>query len=174
MSDNEYWPGRVFYKGRDLEEWRRENMMLPIMEEVCRDCGEELTRESRVDVKEYECICYVCYKQKQKTVCVDFDGVLAEYKGWMGAEKLGEARAGVEYFLKSLNEMGFRVVVLSTREPGRIHKWLLDNGFHDLVYRVTREKVPAMVYIDDRALCFRGDFTETLVALRAFKPFWRL
>lgn len=39
--------------------------------------------------------------------------------------------------------------------------------------KVTNIKEPAMVYIDDRALCFRGEFKETLDALLAFKPFWK-
>jgi hypothetical protein len=142
-------------------------------EGVCRGCGEELTARNRVDVKEYEGLCYPCYKQQQKTVCVDFDGVLAEYQGWMGPEILGAPRAGAMFFLKSLCEMGFRVVVLTTRDPEKVGEWLERYGYQHFVDRVTREKPPALAYIDDRALCFRGDFTETLVALRAFKPFWR-
>jgi hypothetical protein len=66
---------------------------------ICANCGKEIPPEHRVDVKEFENLCYPCYKLKPKHVCVDFDGVLAEYTGWKGPDHLGAPRAGAKHFL---------------------------------------------------------------------------
>ena len=38
--------------------------------------------------------------------------------------------------------------------------------------KVTDKKPPAFAYIDDRAICFQGDFAKTLDQLEAFKAHW--
>ena len=42
----------------------------------------------------------------------------------------------------------------------------------EYVSMVTDKKPPAFVYIDDRAICFQGDFARTLDQLEAFKAHW--
>ena len=37
---------------------------------------------------------------------------------------------------------------------------------------VTDKKPPAFAYIDDRAICFQGDYGKTLDQLEAFKAHW--
>ena len=37
---------------------------------------------------------------------------------------------------------------------------------------VTDKKPPAFAYIDDRAICFEGDFLRTLDKLGEFKAHW--
>ena len=39
------------------------------------------------------------------------------------------------------------------------------------VLGITKRKLPAMVYIDDRALCFRGDWSETISDISNFKTY---
>jgi len=60
----------------------------------CAGCGNEITPETRVDVEEFKNLCYPCYKLKPKHVCVDFDGVLAQYAGRTGPDNLGDPRSG--------------------------------------------------------------------------------
>jgi len=140
---------------------------------ICADCGHEIPPEKRVDVKEFEGLCHDCYKLKPKHVCVDFDGVLAEYTGWKGPDHLGEPRAGVKHFLQSVNDIGMQVIILSTRDPLKIDRWLEIHGLLRLVNRVTQVKPPAFVYLDDRAVCFQGNFSEVLIAIQRFKPYWK-
>lgn len=140
----------------------------------CRECGAELTPSSTVDIKEFKDLCYDCYKKKPKHICVDFDGVLAIYDGWKGPEHLGEMREGADDFIKMLNyNLGYTVVIHTTRDPDAVWRWLVKNCLAHLVYGVTKEKVPALAYVDDRAICFRGNFDETLHVIRSFTPYWK-
>ena len=140
---------------------------------ICREGGKPILAECRVDVKEFEHICYGCYKLKPKHVCVDFDGVLAQYAGWKGPNHLGDPRPGAKEFLEEIRDLGMKPIILTTREPENVYLWLSKWGLKGLVARVTQEKPPALVYIDDRALRFRGNFQETLGELQRFVPFWR-
>ncbi|MDD3655016.1 MAG: HAD family hydrolase, partial [Desulfotomaculaceae bacterium] len=117
-------------------------------------------------------MCYDCYKQQAPTVCVDFDGVLAQYDGWRGPDHLGKPMPKVGDFLADLNSLGYRVVVLTTRQPFAVTNWLIRHKMAGFVDTITNTKPPAKAYIDDRGICFRGDFSEVVAKLRGFKPWW--
>lgn len=105
------------------------------------------------------------------TICVDFDGVLNVYTGdWRGA--LAPIRLGVDQFLRELKRRGYSVVILTARSPKQVADWLHTWGIESLVDEVTNIKVPAVAYIDDRALIFRGDFSTVLDDLATFRPYW--
>lgn len=140
---------------------------------VCQECGNEITPEIRVDIEEFKHLCHVCYKKKPKHVCVDFDGVLAEYDGWKGPEILGNPKVGAKEFLEEINSLGMVVIVLTTREVNMVRSWLLENNLIHLVTRITNQKPPALAYIDDRAICFNGDFGRVLWQLVRFMPYWK-
>jgi len=126
-----------------------------------------------VDIKEFEGLCYTCYSKKPKHIYVDFDGVLAEYDGWKGPEYLGPPRAGARGFLAALKSIGYKVIIFTTRRPGAIQVWLRTHELWHLVNGVTNEKGPALAYIDDRNICFQGDFETCLDEVKAFLPYWR-
>lgn len=105
-------------------------------------------------------------------VCVDLNGVLDSYTGWKHAEHWDPPRAGAAEFLRGLTDRGFDVVVFTTRHPGQVRRWLREHGLAEYVSAVTRRKPPAHVFVDDRAVCFRGDFDDTLRRIVAFKAHW--
>ncbi len=105
-------------------------------------------------------------------VCVDLDGVLNEFDGWRGAEMFHDPRPGAREFLSALNEQGYSVVVFTCRWAPHVRDWLARHGLSEYVADVTDVKPPAHVYVDDRAVCFRGDFSQTLSQIAAFKPHW--
>ena len=107
------------------------------------------------------------------TVCVDLDGVLNTFDVWRGPEYFHSPRAGAHDFLRSLQAAGYRVVVFTVRWHAWAAEWLDANGLRQFVDEVTDKKPPAHVYVDDRAVCFRGDFDETLAAVNCFRPFWK-
>jgi len=93
-----------------------------------------------------------------KTIAFDFDGVLHSYvSGWTGPVPTDPPVPGaVEAIHKYLDE-GYSVVILTTRaetDEGLegTKNWLRENGFPPLT--VTFHKVPAIAYIDDRAVHF--------------------
>ncbi len=105
-------------------------------------------------------------------VCVDLDGVLNTFDQWQGSEYFHPARPGAAEFLGRLNDAGFRVVIFTVRYHAWVEKWLQENGLAQLVSSVTDRKPPAHAYVDDRAICFRGDFEETFQEIVSFRPFW--
>jgi hypothetical protein len=109
----------------------------------------------------------------RRTVCLDFDGVLHSYRsGWCGATVIPDPPIhGTREAVARLRER-YCVVVHSTRchtEEGRkaVANWLLK---HDIVVDdVCAHKPPALVYVDDRAIRFRGDWDDVLTEIHDFR-----
>jgi len=106
------------------------------------------------------------------TVCVDLDGVLNLFDGWKGADFFHPPRPGAEEFLRALAAQNYRVIVFTVRWAEHVEQWLDANGLRDLVAGVTDKKPAAHVYLDDRAICFQGDFTQALRQIQDFKAHW--
>lgn len=108
---------------------------------------------------------------KGQTICVDFDGVLNNYKGYDG-DNLGTPREGAKEFLEQLSKE-YDVVIFSVRRYSKIIKWLTDYDLLKYVVNVTSYKPLAVAYIDDRAIRFNGNYEKTLNELKGFKPYWK-
>jgi len=104
-------------------------------------------------------------------ICVDFDGVLNNYKGYKGADELYEPRIGAREFLQKLSEK-YNVIILSARTPSKIYDWLIEHDLKEYVCDVTRTKAGAIAYIDDRAITFNGNYNTVLEELDGFKAHW--
>lgn len=107
---------------------------------------------------------------KKPTLLIDFDGVLHDYRGWVGAVPLGKpiekSRASMH-----LLAMKYRLVCFTTRPVAPTESWLHMYGFPYM--KVTNIKEPAECIIDDRALTFTGAWTpEFLERITSFKPHW--
>lgn len=109
---------------------------------------------------------------KKHSVCVDLNGVLDTYSGWKGEDHVAPARPGAKYFLQTLSEQ-YKVIIFTTQPAGKVWEWLREYEMAEYVDEVTDRKVPALFYIDDRAITFRGDFQETLEEIKKFKPYWK-
>lgn len=108
------------------------------------------------------------------TVVFDFDGVIHSYvSGWKGAENAPDPVVpGIKEAIDQLRELGYKIVVVSTRcasaaGMGTVRKYLKDNCIE--VDDVMAEKPPALCYVDDRAICFRGDAGTLVEQVRSFK-----
>ena len=104
----------------------------------------------------------------KKTICVDFDGVLNEYDGYEEGN-LGEPLSGSQDFIKELRRK-YKVVILTSRQKEQVIDWLNNNGFPSM--KVSNRKVPAVAYIDDRAIQFNGNYKKVISRLKNFKPYW--
>lgn len=110
-------------------------------------------------------------------VVFDFDGVIHSYKsGWKGETVIPDPPVpGIAEAIRDIRHAGYDVVIVSTRcatDEGMesVKRWLSNN--HIEVDAVMKEKPPAIVYIDDRAICFNGDPSTLLSTIKSFKPWY--
>ena len=108
---------------------------------------------------------------------IDFDGVINSYtSGWDedkgGATWLPDPPVpGVKEALEELSQR-FRIVIFTTRAKTSegakaVCDWLTKYDiYHD---KVTNKKEAGLLLIDDRAITFKGDWTQTLEDIRSFK-----
>ena len=115
-----------------------------------------------------------------KTVVFDFDGVIHSYtSGWKGIDIIpDEPVEGIENALKEIHEAGYEVVIVSTRcftvaGKNAIMDWLNKYSLAQYIDKIRKEKPPAIVYIDDRAICFDGRPEKLLSKIESFVPWNR-
>ncbi|HEX9985131.1 MAG TPA: hypothetical protein VGF69_17870 [Thermoanaerobaculia bacterium] len=109
---------------------------------------------------------------ERRIVCVDLNGVLDQYTGWKDPRHWDPPREGAAAFLQALNDRGYGVVIHTTRYRDDAESWLRQHGLLELVTEVTDRKLAAHVFVDDRAVCFRGDFARTLEEVDGFRAHW--
>lgn len=119
-------------------------------------------------------------------LCLDFDGVIHSYSsGWKGADVIPDPPVpGAIAFMREAVKH-FRVAIFSSRsnQPGGLDamiRWVGEyvarerlSDDEDLTWATAiewpKEKPPALVTIDDRALTFDGTW-PSMDALLSFKP----
>lgn len=120
-----------------------------------------------------------------KTLAVDFDGVIHKYRnGWADGSIYDEPFEGAEQFLREKLSSGeWSVFIHSTRSPRQIKNWLIkkmpntfgrgQSGWEVKIIPfwtkfwnrndaigITKRKLPAIAYIDDRAIKFNGKWED--------------
>jgi hypothetical protein len=119
------------------------------------------------------------------TVAVDFDGVIHAYsKGWHDGTIYDAPIPGALEGISTLQGQGFAVYVFTSRDPMAVATWLVQHGVRARVdfpwsgaypfefwnstteILVSNRKLPAVVYLDDRAVRFEGDWTQALLDVR--------
>ena len=96
---------------------------------------------------------------QKRDICVDFDGVLNTYTKWQGEDYLFDMKEGCAEFLEKLAQK-YNITILTTRKPELVYEWLNKYNLQGYIKRVTDHKIPAVVYVDDRAVCFNGNYDE--------------
>ena len=109
----------------------------------------------------------------KQTVVFDFDGVIHSYiSGWKGITTIPDPPVpGIAEAIQDIRKH-YVVAVVSTRcsTPEGIeavNNWLEKYGIE--VDAVLKEKPPAVVYVDDRAICFDGDPSSLLPKIQMFE-----
>lgn len=117
---------------------------------------------------------------KQKTIAIDFDGVIHKYsKGWHDGTIYDDFVEGSLEAIESFLKKGYNVFILSTRTPKQIKRYFDNLNYDDPcssaipfkyqvipfwtrvfwnkkgVVGITNRKLAADVYIDDRGCRFQ-------------------
>ena len=108
----------------------------------------------------------------KKTILLDLDGVLNEYKGEYNPDIIPELRSGAISFLEKLSE-SYDLMLFSTREPQKVNIWLEENNIKHFFSEITDKKKPAYLNVDDRCVCFAGNYEQTLNDIRDFRVWWK-
>lgn len=111
----------------------------------------------------------------KKTVVFDFDGVIHSYtSGWQGENVIPDPVVpGIKEVIDELKSTGYEVVVVSARAVSIAGSMAIQEYLHKhqiQVDSITHKKPPAIVYIDDRAICFDGNAETLIDKINNFKP----
>lgn len=125
-------------------------------------------------------------------ICVDFDGVIHSYtSGWQGVDVIPDdpVPGAIQWLMEHLpvpeglghfgDLKGPEVCIYSSRSKERagvkaMKEWLIKHGLpwqyiSDDILKFPTQKPPAFLTIDDRAICFNGQF-PTAQEMMSFKP----
>ena len=101
---------------------------------------------------------------RAKTICIDFDGVIADYsQGFQGPDVFGEPLPGASEAIRRLHEKGNKVIIFTTRQDTHsLRDYLVRNGiWYDEINTNSDQpegtnpgKPIADIYLDDRAVRF--------------------
>lgn len=113
-----------------------------------------------------------------KDICIDLDGTILKYDGWINESTFGEVLPNAIKVLTELKANGYIVIVYTTRSNKDLIAQYLNSK--DVPYDYINEnpnqplnaiggKPIADIYVDDRGLQFQGNWDETLTQILSFK-----
>lgn len=105
------------------------------------------------------------------TIMIDLDGVLNNYTKFE-KDNIPEMKKGTKKFLEKLSE-DYELILFTTRNMKMSVKWLIDNDIDKYFKDATNIKLPAYIYLDDRAIQFNGSYENILKAIKEFKVYWK-
>ena len=109
----------------------------------------------------------------KKTIMIDLDGVLDNYSTY-DKNRIPEIKMGAVDFIKKLDKTGkYELVLFTTRSPKLATEWLIKNKIDKYFKDVTNVKYPAYIYLNDRAVQFRGDYKTTFDEIEKFNTYWK-
>ncbi|MEX1015087.1 MAG: hypothetical protein WDZ80_08095 [Candidatus Paceibacterota bacterium] len=118
-------------------------------------------------------------KDKKHPYAFDFDGVIAKYEGFQGKEHETEPIKEVVNAIRKLKDEGHTIIINSTRGDEFLRKYCekhnipVDYFNENPEFDSDGDKPVASVYIDDRAICYKGQTSEELIKeLKDFKAYW--
>jgi uncharacterized HAD superfamily protein len=114
----------------------------------------------------------------KKVCCIDFDGTITD----SSYPDFGEPQIGVKEALQELKDMGYEIHILSCRTNREVSKYGIDRTVQirkmknyldswEIPYdEILNEHKPvAHIYVDDRGVGHRGDWTETLKQIKSIQ-----
>lgn len=112
-----------------------------------------------------------------KTLLVDFDGVIHSYtSGWIQHNIIPDppVKGAIEFIIEAVEHFDVNIYSARSRNTFGIvamQNWFAEHGMPDTIIsrlRFPDQKPPAFLTLDDRCICFTGEF-PTMDTLKAFK-----
>ena len=110
--------------------------------------------------------------KEKKTILIDFDGVLNDYKGNFNENDVPNIKKGARELLIKLSQ-DYEIKLFTTRNKIKTCKWLIKNEIDSYISDITNVKELAWVYVDDRCVKFEGDFSLLANQINNFKTWYR-
>jgi len=116
----------------------------------------------------------------KRVYAFDFDGVISQYSGFKGVKHTEKPNNEVVKAIKILKKKGHKILIYSTRGNELLKKYCEEYNIPVDYFNRNPEtegenpgKPVAWVYVDDRAVCYRGQTAEQLVEeIETFKTHW--
>jgi hypothetical protein len=112
----------------------------------------------------------------------DFDGVIAQYSGYKGKDQAGPPVMEVVDAIRQLKARGHKIIVYGSTRDNDFLKAYAEKYDIPIDYfnenpeveSSSGRKPVARVYVDDRALTYRGQSANDLVEqIENFEPYWK-
>lgn len=108
-----------------------------------------------------------------KKILVDLDGVLNEYgKKPYDENNIPKIKTGAKEFVQELRMLG-DLYLFTSRNLMLSAKWLIENNIDKYFKDITNVKLPSFLYVDDRCVCFKGNYKKALKEIKEFKVYWK-
>ena len=96
---------------------------------------------------------------RKKLILIDLDGVLNKYKGKFDKKYIPPINDGTLDFIKKLS-IKYKIKIFTARNLLLTANWIFKNNLQNYIEDITNIKEPCYLIIDDRCICFDGDFTK--------------
>ena len=123
---------------------------------------------------------------KSKIIAVDFDGVIHGYsKGWQNGRPYDQPVPGARQAMEKLISEGYHVMIYTTRcnpdylegstvdRVQDVRDYLLINSIPFSEIYTGNGKPKATIYVDDRAIGFKGNWEQTVEEINSFETWNR-
>jgi len=119
--------------------------------------------------------------KKLLTVAFDLDGVIGEYHGFVGKDRLGPPNPEVVSAIRALRARGHTIIIYSTHGSDVLRVYCEEHQvpFDFINENPLREggnkgKPVANVYVDDKAYRYEGQDAAVLIRdIESFTPYWK-
>ncbi len=114
-----------------------------------------------------------------KSICIDFDGVIHDYsRGWLGIDVFDKVLPGASEATHRLHDAGYMIIIYTTRNDTPALRDFLNKN--EICFDYINEnpyqpngseygKVKADMYLDDRGICFTGNWNDAIDKIFNFK-----
>ena len=113
-------------------------------------------------------------KTYKPTILIDLDGVLNNYIGNYDKNFIPEINKDTKSFLEKMHSLDkYNLVLFTTRNLLLSAKWLIKNNIDKYFSDITNVKIPSILQVDDRAICFKGDFDKLFDEISNFNVWYK-